>query len=67
MGPFDLDLRDLPLPQPPRLLDRLRLVLRVRHDAPRTEACSVDWAERSIRFHRLRHPRDMGVLFQNQL
>jgi integron integrase len=57
-----LDLGELPLPQPPRLLDRLRLALRVRHYSPRTEACYVEWAERYIRFHRLRHPRDMGAL-----
>ena len=31
----------LPLPQPPRLLDRLRRALRVRHYAPRTKACYV--------------------------
>jgi integron integrase len=57
-----LDLGELPLPQPPRLLDRLRLALRVRHYSPRTESCYVGWAERYIRFHRLRHPRDMGAL-----
>ncbi len=57
-----LDLGDLPLPEPPKLLDRLRLALRVRPYSPRTEACYLDWAERYIRFHRLRHPKDMGAL-----
>ncbi len=57
-----LDLGEVPLPQPPRLLDRMRLALRVRHYSPRTEACYLEWAERYIRFHHLRHPRDMGAL-----
>jgi integron integrase len=56
-----LELPELPLPQPPRLLDRLRLALRVRHYSPRTEACYAEWAERYIRFHRLRHPQEMGA------
>jgi integron integrase len=50
----------LPFPEPPKLLDRLRHAIRVRHYSPRTEACYVEWAERYIRFHALRHPRDMG-------
>ncbi len=33
------DLGELPQPLPPRVPDQLRLVLRVRHYAPRTEAC----------------------------
>ena len=56
-----LALGDLPYPEPPKLLDRLRRALRVRHYSPRTERCYVEWAERFIRFHRLRHPRDMGA------
>jgi integron integrase len=54
------DLGELPLPQPPRLLDRLRMLMRLRHYSERTEACYLEWAERYIRFHGLRHPRDMG-------
>jgi hypothetical protein len=54
-------LGELPRPQPPRLLDQMRQVLRVRHYSPRTEECYVDWARRFIRFHGLRHPRDMGA------
>jgi integron integrase len=56
-----LQLGEIVLPQPPRLLDHLRMALRVRHYSPRTEACYVDWAERYIRFHGLRHPKDMGA------
>ena len=56
-----LELGPMALPQPPRLLDRLRMTLRVRHYSPRTETCYLDWAERFIRFHGLRHPKDMGA------
>jgi integron integrase len=52
---------EVALPAPPRLLDRLRLTLRVRHYAPRTETCYVEWATRYIHFHRLRHPQEMGA------
>lgn len=52
---------DLPFPSPPKLLDRLRRALRLRHYSTRTESCYVEWTERFIRFHRLRHPRDMGA------
>jgi hypothetical protein len=34
-----IDLGELPLPPPPRLLDQMRQVLRVRHYALRTEEC----------------------------
>jgi integron integrase len=55
-----LPMGDLPYPVPPKLLDRLRRAIRLRHYSPRTEECYVHWTERFIRFHRLRHPRDMG-------
>jgi integron integrase len=55
-----LNISELPLPQPPRLLDRVRHTARVRHYSPRTEACYVDWAARYIRFHHMRHPNTMG-------
>jgi integron integrase len=45
---------------PPRLLDRLRAEVRVRHYSLRTEQAYVDWARRYIRFHGLRHPQEMG-------
>src|SRR5262249_24828031 len=38
-----LDLGELPRPRPPRLLDQVRQVLRVRHYALRTEDCYVQW------------------------
>jgi hypothetical protein len=55
-----LDVGELPFPDPPRLLDRLRRACRVRQFAPRTEDCYAAWAERFIRFHGLRHPHTMG-------
>ena len=56
-----LDVGDLPCPEPPRLLDRLRRACRVRQFSPRTEDCYARWAERFIRFHGLRHPNTMGA------
>jgi integron integrase len=45
---------------PPRLLDRVRHAVRVRHYSRRTEAVYVDWIRRYILFHRKRHPSTMG-------
>ncbi|MDE3034206.1 MAG: phage integrase N-terminal SAM-like domain-containing protein [Acidobacteriota bacterium] len=51
-----------PLPAPPpKLLDRMRSELRVRHMSLRTERSYVDWARRFIFFHHKRHPKDMGA------
>jgi hypothetical protein len=49
-----LDLGELPLPRPPRLLDQVHQVLRVRHYALSTEDCYVRWITRFIHFHRNR-------------
>jgi hypothetical protein len=46
-----LDLGELPLPRPPRLLDQVRQVLRVRHYARSTEECYTQWITRFILFH----------------
>jgi len=48
-------------PAPPRLLDRMRQAIRVRHFAIRTEQTYVDWARRYILFHGKRHPQTMGA------
>jgi integron integrase len=56
-----IDLGELPLPRPPRLLDQVRQVLRVRHYALSTEECYVQWISRFILFHHKRHPRDMSA------
>src|SRR5262249_59208514 len=56
-----MDLGELPRPRPPRLLDQISQVLRVRHYSPRTESCYLHWAKHFILFHGKRHPRDMGA------
>jgi len=45
----------------PPLLDQLRLAIRRRNYSVRTEKAYVLWARAYIRFHRRRHPRDLGV------
>ena len=47
--------------RPPRLLDQMKAELRLRHYSLRTEHAYVDWVRRFIRFHGLRHPKDMGA------
>jgi integron integrase len=49
-----------PSSPPPRLLDRLRTALRVRHASPRTEKAYVYWVRRFILFHGKRHPDELG-------
>jgi len=48
-------------PKPPRLLDRVRNALRVKHYAYRTEEQYLQWIRRFIMFHDMRHPEDMGA------
>ena len=48
------------LGKPKKLLDHVRDVMRLRHYSLRTERTYCDWIARFIRFHELRHPRDMG-------
>ena len=47
--------------QQPKLLDRLREKVRVKHYSIRTEQVYVDWARRFILFHGKRHPAQMGA------
>lgn len=50
-----------PAPSPaPRLPDQLRTALRYRHLSLSTEKNYVHWVRAFIRFHGLRHPREMG-------
>jgi integron integrase len=51
---------NLPYQQSPRLLDRVRNVIRCKHYSIRTEQSYVDWIKRYIYFHNKRHPKDMG-------
>ncbi len=48
-------------PSPPKLLDRVRAAIRVRHFSRRTEEAYLGWIRRFIRFHGLRHPADLGA------
>ena len=44
----------------PRLLEKLRETLAVRHYARRTAGTYEQWVRRFLRFHGLRPPREMG-------
>ena len=44
----------------PRLLDRVREALSVRHYSYRTEEAYAGWVRRFIVFHSMRHPAEMG-------
>jgi integron integrase len=46
---------------PPKLLDRVRTTLRIKHYSIRTEEAYVNWIRRFILFHNKRHPKDMGA------
>jgi integron integrase len=48
------------LGKPKKLLDQVCDVMRLKHYSLRTEWTYCDWIERFIRFHDLRHPREMG-------
>lgn len=45
----------------PRLLDKLRTAIRIRHYSYRTEQTYVRWTVRFVRHHKMRHPKDMGA------
>ncbi len=51
---------DVATPQP-RLLDRVRHKIRVKHYSIRTEKAYVDWVRRYVHFHGLRHPEGLGA------
>lgn len=43
----------------PKLLDEVRNVLRTKHYSIETEKSYISWIIRFIRFHKLKHPREM--------
>jgi hypothetical protein len=47
-------------PQQPKLLDRMRELMRRRHYSLATEESYVNWSKRFILFHGKRHPNEMG-------
>ena len=49
-----------PVTAGPRLLDRVRAALRLRHMSPRTEEAYIGWIRRFIVFHGRRHPDELG-------
>jgi site-specific recombinase XerD len=49
------------VPQPPRLLDQVRNLIRRKHMSRATEKAYVQWIRRFILFHNKRHPREMGA------
>ena len=46
--------------EPPRLLVQVRDRIRARHLSFRTEKTYLYWIRRFIRFHKMRHPRELG-------
>ena len=52
----------VPAADSPRLLDRLRARIRVKHYSLRTETAHLGWARRFILFHDKRHPAEMGKI-----
>ena len=48
-------------PDAPRLLDRVRDRIRLKHYSIRTEQPYSDWIKRFIRFHGKRHPAELGA------
>ena len=45
----------------PRLLNRVRDKIRLKHYSIRTEQAYTDWIKRFVLFHKKRHPTDMGA------
>jgi integron integrase len=56
-----MDTRDTAVPQEPRLLDRLRDKIRLKHYSIRTESAYLDWVRRFVLFHAKQHPAKMGA------
>lgn len=44
----------------PRLLEELRRAIQSRHYSRRTERAYANWIRRYVKFHGMRHPREMG-------
>ena len=45
---------------PPKLLDQVRTVIRVKHFSLSTESAYVGWIRRFILFHNKKHPKEMA-------
>jgi len=53
------------MPEPPRLLDRVRAAVQTRHYSRRTEGAYLGWTKRFILYHRKRHPATKGALLED--
>ena len=49
------------VPLQPRLMPSLRAALRLRRYSLKTEKAYTHWVRRYLRFHHMRHPREMGA------
>lgn len=49
-----------PTSRPVRLLDQVRQRIRYKHYSYRTEQAYVGWVRQFVKYHDLRHPREMG-------
>jgi len=47
--------------KPKKLIPQLRHIIRLKHYSYQTEKCYVSWAKRYIYFHKMRHPKELGV------
>jgi site-specific recombinase XerD len=54
-------LSNMETPQPPRLLDQVRHVIRLKHYSLKTEKSYIRYIRDFIRFHNKKHPQEMGV------
>lgn len=60
MGDTRMSLPPAPRPDNPKLLDRVRDAIRLKHYSLRTEQAYTDWIRRFILFHKKRHPSEMA-------
>src|SRR5687767_2940061 len=60
LGNISMSLPPAPRPHNPKLLDRVRDVIRLKHYSLRTEQAYADWIRRFILFHKKRHPSEMA-------
>ena len=57
-------MNDIPIAipaKPTRFIDKLRQFIRSQNKAYKTEQTYVHWTKRFIRFHKKRHPKEMGA------
>src|SRR5215813_3481261 len=61
MEPEKVHVKDTHGPRPqPKLLERARDIIRLKHYSIRTERTYLNWMRRYILFHHKRHPQEMG-------